>query len=249
MTIKNLINDYYDWLKKQTKIIEFGEYHEITTPYIDFFNDAIQVYVKNDNDKIVITDDGYTLSNLEAAGIQLNSNRMKTIQHICNNFGISIFSDNLSVNCNKSNFSSTLHLFIQCILKVDDMNYTSTGRSISYFLADVIDLFDKNDIFYTENPIFLGRSGLSHSYDFSFQRTKQKPERLCRVINNVTKSNLNSVMFSWQDTKPSRKNDSQLIVIYNNKNKIQKGVLEAFKNYDIQTVPWSTLEQSLNLFN
>ncbi|WP_294562721.1 DUF1829 domain-containing protein [uncultured Traorella sp.] len=248
MTINQLIDDYYDWLKQQTKIIQQGEYHEITTPYLDFFNDAIQVYVKIDDDSILITDDGYTLSNLETVGVQLNQTRMKTIQGICNNFGVSISGDILLIKGFKTKFSSILHFFIQCILKIDDMNLTSTGRSISYFLSDVTDFFDQNDIFYIDNPIFLGRSGLSHSYDFSFQRTKTKPERLCRVINNVNRANLDNILFSWNDTKPSRKDNSELVVIYNDRNKIQKGMLEAFKNYGVKTVSWHELPNEKGYF-
>ena len=128
------------------------------------------------------------------------------------------------------------------------MNLTSTGRSISYFLSDVTDFFDQNDIFYIDNPIFLGRSGLSHSYDFSFQRTKTKPERLCRVINNVNRANLDNILFSWNDTKPSRKDNSELVVIYNDRNKIQKGMLEAFKNYGVKTVSWHELPNEKGYF-
>lgn len=240
--IQDLVYGYYDWLKSQTKIVEYGEYHEITTPFFDFYNDAIQVYAKIENENILITDDNYTLSNLDSAGVQLNPNRMKTIEKLCQNYGVQLRNNTLFIRGNKKDFSNMLHYFIQCILKVDDMNLTSSGRSISYFLSDVIDFFDQNDIYYTENPIFIGKSGLSHSYDFSFQRTKEKPERLCRILNNASKANMQSTIFSWEDTKPSRKIDSEFIIIYNDKNKVESGVLAAFENYDIKSLPWTKKE-------
>lgn len=248
MPINKLVSDYYDWLKLQTKIIEHGDYHEITTPYLDFFNDSIQVYARIDETSVFLTDDGYTLTNLETAGVQLNSSRMKTIKEICLNFGIIIEGKVLCVKGSKDKFSNLLHYFIQCILKVDDMNVTATGRNISYFLSDVTDYFNQNDIFYTENPMFLGKSGLSHSYDFAFQRSKTKPERLCRVLNNASKTNMQNTIFSWQDTQPSRKDDSELIIIYNDKNKIDNGVLEAFQNYDIKVIPWNEIDAHKQMF-
>lgn len=47
---------------------------------------------------------------------------------------------------------------------------------------------------------------------------------------------MGNLLFAWNDTKPSRRNDSQLIVILNNQNNIAKGVEEAFLNYDAQVI-------------
>ena len=83
---------------------------------------------------------------------------------------------------------------------------------------------------------FTGTSGFVHSYDFLLQRTKNKPERFCQAVNNPNKSSMGNLLFAWNDTKPSRRNDSQLIVILNNQNNIAKGVEEAFLNYDAQVI-------------
>ena len=49
MEIKQLIDDYIHWLKK--------EYYEITTPFLNSANDFIQIYVRIDKDTIFFTDD------------------------------------------------------------------------------------------------------------------------------------------------------------------------------------------------
>jgi hypothetical protein len=41
-----MINDYTVWLRKEITTAAFGEYVELTTPYLDRFNDYMQIYVK-----------------------------------------------------------------------------------------------------------------------------------------------------------------------------------------------------------
>lgn len=67
--------------------------------------------------------------------------------------------------------------------------------------------------------------------------------RLCRIMNSPNKSNSSSILFAWQDTKLFRKDDSKLIVLLNDSDKIAKGVEEAFMNYDAEVVKWSEREK------
>ena len=98
-----------------------------------------------------------------------------------------------------------------------------------------------------ENVQLIGKSGFSHNYDFAIQRSKQKPERLCLAINNPTKTSMGNAIFAWNDTKPSRKSDSQLIVLLNDSNPIGKGVEDGFLNYDVNTIRWSERALTKNI--
>lgn len=46
MEIKQLIDDYIHWLKKEITFEKIGEYYEITTPFLNSANDFIQIYVR-----------------------------------------------------------------------------------------------------------------------------------------------------------------------------------------------------------
>lgn len=79
--MKKLIDEYIEWarsvsapFKLEYKTTQYGEYHELTCMHhFDHLNDAYQIYVKLQSDgQIYITDDGYILSNLEMAGIDMN---------------------------------------------------------------------------------------------------------------------------------------------------------------------------------
>ena len=58
---------------------------------------------------------------------------------------------------------------------------------------------------------------------------------------------MSNILFSWNDIKPVRKPDSQLIVILNDKNSIGKGVKDAFVNYGAKVIPWSEIDKPQNL--
>ena len=70
MDIQKLINDYTDWLKSEITFEKIGEYYEITTPYLDSANDYLQLYVKQEDNQILFTDDSMTINNLKMHGIR-----------------------------------------------------------------------------------------------------------------------------------------------------------------------------------
>ncbi len=247
--MEGLMDEYFNFLKSMTSAVKLGDFYEITVPLFDFDGDAIQLYANKHGNSIHIDDDGYTLSNLEMAGIRIEGNRLKQIKRTCMNFGVTVDENGkLSVKTNHSDFANKLHSLIQCVLRVDDMNLTSSGRVKSYFLEDVINYFDKNNIFYTESPSFTGITGYIYNFDFLFQRSAKKPERLCKLLNNGTKTNMQSTLFSWSDTYPTRKEDSQFIIIINDENKVDDSIYDAAENYGIKVIPWSKIDNNVQLF-
>lgn len=247
MDIQNLINEYAAWLKKEIRFEKIGEYYEITTPYLDSANDYLQIYVRQIEDEIYFTDDGFTIQNLKMGGFQFTPNRKKHLQQILLQYGVKLDGDELISKVPIRDFAQKKHLFVQAMLRIDDMFTVSKSKVSSYFLDDIQEYFQEKDIFYTDNVQFTGISGFSHNYDFVLQRSKTKPERLCRAVNNPNKSSVGNILFAWNDTKPSRKNDSQLIVFLNDQNIVAKGVEDAFFNYDAQVIRWSERELQSNL--
>lgn len=58
---------------------------------------------------------------------------------------------------------------------------------------------------------------------------------------------MGNILFAWNDTKPARKNESQLIVILNDQNSIAKGVEDAFLNYEAKVIRWSERNKEDNI--
>ncbi len=247
MDIQKLIDDYASWLKSEITFDKIGEYYEITTPYLDNANDHLQIYVKQVGTDIYFTDDSATIHNLKMSGVQLTQNRKLHLQRILYQFGVQLKGDELVAKAPIHSFAQKKHMFIQAILRIDDMFSISKSKVSSFFLDDIQEFFLEEDIYCMDNVQFTGISGFSHNYDFGFQRSKTMPERLCQAINHPNKSNMGNVLFAWNDTKPARKNDAQLIVILNDQNSIAKGVVEAFYNYEVKVIRWSERYQKSNL--
>ena len=67
------------------------------------------------------------------------------------------------------------------------------------------------------------------------------------AINNPTKTTIGNALFSWNDTKGTRKADSQLIVLLNDSNSFNKGIIDALSNYDANSILWSERDKKENL--
>ena len=245
--IQKLINDYAMWLKQEITFEKVGEYYEITTPYLDGANDYLQIYVRQIGDNICFTDDSATIRNLKMSGFQFTSTRKNHLKRILNQYGVKLNGDELVCEAPVTSFAQRKHLFIQAILRVDDMFTITKSKVSSLFLDDIQDFFAERDIYYSDNVQFTGISGFSHNYDFLLQRSKTKPERLCQAVNNPNKSSMGNILFAWNDTMPARRNDSQLIVILNDRNTVVKGIENAFLNYKAKVVRWSERNKDANL--
>lgn len=248
MDIQKLINDYVTWLKSEITFGKIGEYYEITTPYLDSANDYLQLYIKQEGDTVYFTDDSQAINNLRMKGIRLNAKRREQLEHILLQYGAQLDGEAIVSKSFMADFPQKKHLFIQAMLRVDDI-FVAQPRVPSLFLDDVQAFFNEQEIYYTDNVQFMGKSGFSHNYDFLIQRSKNRPERLCQTVNSPNKSAMSNILFAWGDTRPARKKDSQLIIILNDQNDIKSGVEEAFCNYDAKVVRWSnrTAADSLNL--
>jgi len=64
-----LLEDYWHFLRSETTVEKLGQWFEISTPYLDAYNDHIPIYVKfNEDGSIELSDDGETLIELEQSG-------------------------------------------------------------------------------------------------------------------------------------------------------------------------------------
>ena len=253
--MKNLLDPikvkekYIKWLEQEISVNKIGEYLEITSPFLDRYNDYLQVYARLEaDDEIILTDDAYIINNLQMSGVDINSNKRKQVlESFLNKYNVKLEEDALVTKSGIEDFPQKILFLMQAMLNIDDMFMLSQNKVASIFLEDVTEFLDSRDIFYSKDVSFVGKSGFIYSYEYLLQRTKEKPERLCKVINNPNKQNFQNTIFMWNDTKETRDNNSQLIVFLNDENKIDATVIEGFKNYNVNTIPWSERENHLEL--
>lgn len=252
MDIQKMIDDYARWLKSEIVITTINEFYELTTPYLDRFNDYIQIYVKQDETgEIVMTDDGYIIRNLLSSGVSFRSNskRKRMLDGILRNFSMQLNENAITTVATEQTFPQKKHLMVQAMLAVDDMFEVRPDNIKNFFVEDIQTFFDEHEVFYSRDFSLIGKTGSLYTYEFHFQRTKQKPERFCKALNRVRESNRNMTIFNWVDTQEKRNNEGQLIVMLNDENTVDSSDLDAFRNYGIEPILFSQRQANMELFS
>jgi len=243
--IKKLLDDYLLWLKDKTSLRQTGEWIEITTPYLDRHNDYIQIYARKENNALLLTDDGYTITDLEQNGCKLQSpKRQELLKMTLNGFGVQIHDNALQVHATSDNFALRKHNLVQAMLAINDMFYLSVPMVTSLFYEDVVIWFDLHEIRYTPKVKFTGKTGYDHLFDFVIPKSRRQPERIIQTINRPNRETAQAVAFAWIDTKEVRSPESKAFALLNDSEQaVSSSVLDALESYDVCPVPWSKRDQ------
>lgn len=126
----------------------------------------------------------------------------------------------------------------------NNLKTQKTSKKVATFQSEVKNFFADNEIYCSDNVQFTGASGFMHTYDFLLQRTRTKPERLCKAINTPRKDYIMNALFAWGDTKSTRQPDSKLIVLINDSHRLDAGLEEACSQYDTSFIPWSQRKEA-----
>jgi hypothetical protein len=243
--IQKLISTYYAWLKDKTVLRQIDQWIEITTPYLDRHNDYLQIYAKKVNEGFVLTDDGYTIDDLEQSGCKLESRkRQELLKLTLNGFGVQMEGKALQVHASIDNFALRKHNLVQAMLAVNDMFYLATPMVASLFYEDVVAWLDKQDIRYTPKVKFTGKTGYDHLFDFVIPKSRQQPERILKTINRPNRDAAQAAVLSWIDTKEVRSPNSRAYALLNDvEQSVSNEVIDALRSYEVRPVPWSQREE------
>ncbi|GAA0123855.1 MAG: DUF1829 domain-containing protein [Clostridium argentinense] len=248
----NFIKIYMDWLQENTreKKINSNTYR-ITFPFLDSNNTMTELYiVEKDHNTYLITDDGSTFGELDLIGFDFKSTRRKSIiNNIINNHGVNISTDNeLYIECTKETLAFKKHLLIQCILKISDLCQLSYSNIKTLFNEEVEKFLEENDVRFIKDIVLIGKSKLQSNYDFAIAKSKNAPERVIKLINNIDSTQVKSIIFSWEDVRDTRNADAKLITIINDTNKkVSVDNINAFNEYQIKPILWSESNRNIGL--
>ncbi|MGA3168135.1 MAG: DUF1828 domain-containing protein, partial [Terriglobia bacterium] len=119
---QRLIDSYVDLLRQGLSVEEVGEACELTTPFLDRHNDHLQVYAIRHNGNIVLSDDGYILSDLRTSGLEVDTPKRKMVlDGVLNGLGVRVENNQLIVEASTKNLGQRLHSLVQAMLAVNDM--------------------------------------------------------------------------------------------------------------------------------
>lgn len=256
MTIdpSRIIEEYLKWIKDNTLIrsVSNGVAASISTPFLDRHNDHLEIYINKIDNHFHLTDDGYTVHDLEMSGLTLNSPKREQIfKSILVGFGIKLGErDELYTEATLANIGQKKHYLLQAMLAVNDMYTLSQENILSLFKEDVELYLRSGKIFFNKDIKIGGKSGFDHNIDFIIPPSQSRPERLIRTINNPQKNSISATIFSFNDIAALREESSQNYVIYNDNTnyKISAESLSALENYNVKSIPWSNKERCLEEF-
>mgnify|MGYP005904860043 CR=1 FL=1 len=250
MNTNNFSNQYINWIKSNiSEVLLNPKTSRITTPFLDFDSDAIEIYIDRTDGGYYITDDGATIANLDFynLGVRPGTHRDEILTTIVRSFGVTRSDDGqLYVIADDKNLGLKMHLLIQCVSKISDMLMLSENTVKTIFSEDVRQFFIENDIFFNSDISVQGKSSYYTSYDFVIPNSKSFPERFVTAINHPTSSMFRQAIFFWDDVRPNRPADSLLYLIVNDdKRKMSATDKTALNNYGIKHIAWSKRNQNL----
>ncbi len=243
--LKVLLDQYATWLRDETALREVEESIEITTPYLDRHNDYLQIYAEPTANGFVLTDDGYTLDDLELSGCKINSpKRQELFTTTLNGFGVRSNEGVLEIDASAENFPLRKHNLVQAILAVNDLFYLASPTVANLFVEDVATWLDFCKVRYTPNVKFTGKSGYDHRFDFVIPRSKSHPERVLRAVNRPNRDSAQAMAFAWFDTKETRSSESLAYAILNDSPKrIATPILTAMSSYGVRPILWDARDK------
>ena len=166
--------------------------------------------------------------------------RQELLRMTLNGFGVKQNKDALEVHATAENFPMRKHSLLQAMLAVNDLFYLAQPMVASLFLEDVMAWLEDNEVRYTPKVKFTGISGYDHLFDFVIPKSRKQPERIVQAINRPTRDTAESFMHKWSDTREVRLPDSKAYAVLNDREQsIPPGVIDAFRNYAIEPVPWT----------
>src|ERR1700687_1050663 len=240
---QNLIDAYVVGLRQGLSVEEVGEACELTTPFLDRHNDHLQVYATRHNGNIILSDDGYILSDLRTSGLEVDTpKRRMVLDSVLKGLGVRAENEQLLVEASAANLGQRLHSLVQAMLAVNDMFVMAQPRVASFFFEDVRNFLDSHDVRYTPRLKLAGKSGYDHGVDFLIPKSRKRPERILQAIAAPKKDNIFAYLWTLSDTRAARTGESEAesYAFLNDPEQAVGGdVIEALNAYRVIPAIWS----------
>lgn len=152
-----------------------NQYIRIRTPFLYPDNDLIDLYYKELDEDIVLTDLGETLSwfKLQTVALGIAPELLQLIKDICLDHGIEFSRGMLLLRLKQSDdLAEGIMRLSQAILKVLDIGFAFKGVAGESVVDGVEDLLQDHQISFERDPEFTGKSGRVWRPDFRIRHPK-----------------------------------------------------------------------------
>lgn len=211
--ILDLAREYSGWLRERITLVPRGESQVLSTPFLDPFNDGIQVHVDAIQDGFILHDDGETLDNLVCMGVKTeDSDRRKAlIQRSLEGSGVRFHEGRLETTATSANLPQRAHFLICSILRLNDLWMSATPHRFSDFLEMVSEFLEEKQVLCNRNVTLPGKT-VEHTIDFMIPLPKKR-ERLIKVIGTPSPQTAKIISFTWMDLRETRPDAERAVLL------------------------------------
>jgi hypothetical protein len=243
-----IVNEYVNWIRTNITPKQIEDVLELTTPFLDKSNDHIQIYISKSNGGYKVSDDGDTIREMKASGIELKGRlREKIVRTVLLGLGISIDGEELTALTDRQFLPQKVHDLIQAIISIGDMYVLAKPYTFNFFKEDVESFLREKDVRFVPYVKLVGKSGMDQYFDFVIPESKHEPERVVQAITHPSLQSARMFIMAWFDTYGQTGRKSKGFAFLNDRDyEIKNEVKNAFKNYEIIPVTWTEREEVLS---
>jgi hypothetical protein len=246
--VKDRLSDYVHWLQASYEVEELPEsgWSLLTTPFLGLHNDPIEIYLKPEaQDHILLSDDGNTLWELNALGLDLKRSKTRRLQfeRVLAKWGVLQSGSELLKKAHAKSFPQAKHDFLQCLQELNEFHHLTTNNVKSLFKDDLYDYLNElSDTLVVSEGVALAGTNLQYMFDLLLS-TKQE-ERVVKAFTLLNQTYLTSFLYAWRDVRTARathtrKKLSGLVAINDLYRKPDPGLLKEAEANGLYVLRWS----------
>lgn len=214
--IDTLVQKYIQFFSNSIKVEKLNYGYAISVPLLDRHNDCLEFYVDfNDDGTIHLTDDGYTLDELETYGIKFNKKNTKKNTY----FNTILNVNNIKINDNmelvkdfkEEDFAFETQLFIQGMINIGDFYLTDNKGTQDNFFDKLESILINLSLPYKKDVTLKGNNKVSTTFNYRIDGHDHSV--YTKIISN-TKNDAYASMFVWENIPEKEKgNDVMLLIV------------------------------------
>ena len=244
--VVDLVSEYHRWLADRTVLRQHGEVIEINTPFLDRHRDGIQLFAKKEGNSIRLSDDGYTICDLEQTGLDFKTDRRKEmLKTILRVNGVSMDGDELYVVATSENFPERKSDLLNAIMRVSDMYVTITDKRQSMFQTEVRQWLGEKHIPGAADMRFMGISGFSVVADFVITRDITRMPTVLQTVPKPDKQSMARILFTKSELVGQTSGVCMMINDSGVSSNMMNNIREFSDNNGIMSMTWSNRERDL----
>ena len=209
----DLAREYGTWLRDRLSTVNRGDAQMLTTPFLDPFNDGIEIFLEPNGGELVLHDGGRTLENLSCLGVKIEESerRQTLIQRATAGCAVEFHDGRLETRATLGNLPQRAHFLLTAIVRLNDLWMSAVPHKWTDFLEMVAEFLDQREVLYTRDVSIPGRT-VEHEVDFVIPLPRRR-ERLVKVIADPKPQTAKVISFTWMELQQTRQDAERVVII------------------------------------